>query len=128
MKGKHFETYADHESLQYISNSAKKIRIWARWLTILPEFDFNLSYIPDPKNLADGLSRCSEPEKKDKGQNSNPFAMVNAISIIDSTDPKFISQLKEGYLTDPDFSTIYRIFKNNEPIIHKLKEIIKKFN
>ena len=58
--GSKFEVFSDHKSLKYLFYHKELNRRQRRWLELLKDFDFDLSYHPDKVNImSGGLSRKS---------------------------------------------------------------------
>ena len=58
--GSKFEVFSDHKSLKYMFNQKELNMRQRRWLELLKDCDFNLSYHPRKANvIADALSRKS---------------------------------------------------------------------
>jgi len=67
-----FEIWIDHKNLEYFMTSQNLNCRQARWALYLSRFDFVLKHIPGSKiEKADGLSRRSDWEKKEEGDNED---------------------------------------------------------
>lgn len=57
LKGRHFILNTDHESLEYLQLKKDSSLKVGRWLDVFAAFDFEIVYIKDECNKADGFSR-----------------------------------------------------------------------
>jgi len=72
LHGIKFRVFTDHKGLEWITSQKKLSPRQARWLEVLGDFDFKVSYLPGSSNiLADALSRMYSNE---------PLGVVRAAS------------------------------------------------
>ena len=65
-----FEIWTDHKNLEYFMTNQNLNHRQARWALYLSRFGFILKYVPGSKmGKTDGLSRRSDWEKGEKGDN-----------------------------------------------------------
>jgi GNAT superfamily N-acetyltransferase len=131
LMGRKFLVKTDHRPLQYLQTQQTLSRRQARWVLFLQNYDFDWEYVTGKSNgAADALSRQEElrlpatweslQQLKPKAlytlslvdyeqQTSLNLATINAISVV---KPKLVSDLREAYVTDTEFSAL---FANPEP-------------
>ena len=67
--GNHFQVITDHASLKFLHTQPNLSTRQARWMEMLADYDFNITYLPGKTNIvADALSRYD--------------ALLNAISVV----------------------------------------------
>lgn len=65
LHGTHFRIFTDHEALQVLGTQKHLSPRQARWLEVLADFDYSVTYLPGEQNiLADSLSRIYSAERK----------------------------------------------------------------
>jgi RNase H-like domain found in reverse transcriptase len=129
--GRKFLVKTDHRPLQYLQTQQTLSRRQARWVLFLQNYDFDWEYVTGKSNgAADALSRQEElrlPATWESLQQLKPNALyilslvdyeqqtslnlatINTISVV---KPKLVSDLREAYVTDTEFSAL---FANPEP-------------
>lgn len=128
LRGKPFTLNTDHESLKYLHTQRNQKRKIARWLDLFADFEFEIVYIPGPRNRADGLSRIpTEAEELPELALVATLQGASSAVTLSAVTPEYVDQLKEGYLTDPVFKEIYEILKNGLEVPPSLRTIIKRY-
>ncbi|SCV68082.1 BQ2448_203 [Microbotryum intermedium] len=93
--GGHFHILTDHPTLDEHFQMQRTVlsRRQARWIDTLAEFDYDLKYLPGPKNVvADAMSRYSFPDPP-----SSPVAAISQVTLSDAVK----QQIVKAYKTNP---------------------------
>ena len=101
--GRHIEIQSDHRPLIWLHNFKNPPAIVARWLEILGEFKYDITYKPGKLNeCADALSRA--------------FENINNINAQDmSLSPVPLTQIQEHQRKDANLKILIEILENNRP-------------
>lgn len=89
-----FRVLTDHDTLRHFKTQPTLSRRQARWMELLADYDYELSYIPGKMNtVADSLSRFSFP-------NEDAKVAVCGISEV-SLSSKVVEKIVKRYADDP---------------------------
>ncbi|GAA5882917.1 hypothetical protein JCM3774_000947 [Rhodotorula dairenensis] len=95
--GLSFKVLTDHDTLRHLQTQPTLSKRQARWIEVLADYDYELSYVPGRKNVvADSLSRFSFA----RGQEDEGVLAVRGISHH-SLAHTVTERIKKGYETDP---------------------------
>lgn len=110
LAGNHFVLNSDHNPLVYLRDQKDPRGKFGRWIMELEEFDYEINYIPGPKNFkADALSR-----NRGACDDQPPSKFEENIYSID--DVPFLDQIKEAQSEDDVISAVTRCIAENKPI------------
>jgi hypothetical protein len=72
LAGRKFEVVTDHVALKWLMKMKDPIGLYARWITILQEYDMTITYRPgrQHKNV-DAISRIPRPQKEGESEEEN---------------------------------------------------------
>lgn len=91
--GVKFKVLTDHDTLRHFKTQQTLSKRQSRWMEVLADYDYDLTYIPGKKNaVADAMSRYSFSDE--------PTLAVCGISTV-SLSSDFTGRVKKGYSTDP---------------------------
>ncbi|GAA5981406.1 hypothetical protein JCM10908_004099 [Rhodotorula pacifica] len=94
--GTGFKVLTDHDTLKHLQTQPTLSKRQARWIEVLADYDYELSYVPGKKNVvADSLSRFSFPH----GRGEEPALAVRGISHH-SLSRSIVERIKKGYESD----------------------------
>ena len=106
--------FTDHYPLKFIFTQPTLTRRQQRWVEKMQEFDLGISYKPGATHVVpDALSRRID--------------LFN-VQVDFEVDQTFLSELKAGYLQDPEWAVILSSLQNPKSTPQLLKNRIKRFS
>lgn len=112
LKGRQFQLYTDHKSLESIMKNYELNDRLQNWVSFLMQFSFTIKYIPGETNVADSLSR---------------IAIRKLTFTIGSVQESVSRRVKEGYKDDRHLSFIIEILKGERQCPADYKTIITRY-
>ena len=116
--GYKFEVFSDHKSLKYLCSQKELNMCQRRWLELLKDYDFELSYHPGKANvMADALSRKSLYISSLMVRELDLLEQFRKLSLVCEVTPnsvrlgvlritsELLGDIKEGQKTNPFLRT-----------------------
>ena len=128
LTGQHFVLHSDHNPLVYLRNQKDPRGKFARWITELEEFDYEVKYVPGSKNVkADPLSRnlAAEQLQPESMLDEKIYAIRSTISLL-SSETSFLDQVRAEQDSDPVVSVVKTSVREGQPVAQgRLKRVQK---
>lgn len=94
--GTHIHICTDHKTLQNFDFQRDLSQCQARWMEYMSQYEYSITYIHGERNtVADALSRLPD------SINEQPLCIIAASMFTIESDPRLITQIKNGYWADP---------------------------
>ena len=126
--GMEFEVYTDHKPLEAIySTRSKPCARIERWVLRLQPYQFKVKYIPGKQNIADPLSRLSQPRETvqpSKPPPNDAEEFVKFVAVTATTKAMTTREIERASAEDNELSELRRCITTNQWESTQCKEYI----